>query len=242
MISFELVRPCAETKRSCAGTGPEKGMVIHMSKKQALTEFHRGSILAAAERLFAERGTEKTTMDDIAREAEYSKATLYVYFQSKEEIVNAILLSGMVLLQKKIKEAIESNSNWFQAYDAVCDAIIRFYGENPTAYEAATGDLPLEASTEELNKGLKDIMRVGDETNEILANFLERGAAEGAVRIELPPAETVLLFWSALSGMVGMAERKDQYVMRSIGLDRETFLKHGARMLLDSITKGRTLG
>ena len=31
-----------------------------MSKKQALTEFHRGSILAAAERLFAEKGTEKT--------------------------------------------------------------------------------------------------------------------------------------------------------------------------------------
>ena len=69
-----------------------------MSKKQALTEFHRGSILAAAERLFAEKGTDKTTMDDIAREAEYSKATLYVYFQSKEEIINAILLSGMVLL------------------------------------------------------------------------------------------------------------------------------------------------
>ena len=45
-----------------------------MSKKQALTEFHRGSILAAAERLFAEKGTEKTTMDDIAREAESSKA------------------------------------------------------------------------------------------------------------------------------------------------------------------------
>ena len=76
-----------------------------MSKKQALTEFHRGSILAAAERLFAEKGTEKTTMDDIAKEAEYSKATLYVYFQSKEEIIGAILLSGMVLLSKKLRDA-----------------------------------------------------------------------------------------------------------------------------------------
>ena len=107
-----------------------------MSKKQALTEFHRGSILAAAERLFAEKGTEKTTMDDIAREAEYSKATLYVYFQSKEEIINAILLSGMVLLKKKLHEAIESHTDWFQAYDAVCQAIVRFYDENPTALES----------------------------------------------------------------------------------------------------------
>ena len=107
-----------------------------MSKKQALTEFHRGSKLAAAERLFAEKGIEKTTMDDIARVAEYSKATLYVYFQSKEEIVNAILLSGMVLLKKKIHEALESNHEWLQAYDAVCRTIVRFYDDNPTAYDA----------------------------------------------------------------------------------------------------------
>ena len=134
--------------------------MIEMSKKQALTEFHRGSILAAAERLFAEKGTEKTTMDDIAREAEYSKATLYVYFQSKEEIINAILLSGMVLLKKKIHEAIESHSDWYQAYDAVCRAIVRFYDENPTAYDAATGAMPLSQASDEAKKGVADIQRV----------------------------------------------------------------------------------
>ena len=97
-----------------------------MSKKQALTEFHRGSILAAAERLFTEKGTEKTTMDDIAREAEYSKATLYVYFQSKEEIINAILLSGMLLLKTKIHDAIEGRASWLVAYDDLCMSIGRF--------------------------------------------------------------------------------------------------------------------
>ncbi|MFQ7454175.1 MAG: TetR/AcrR family transcriptional regulator [Flavonifractor plautii] len=157
-----------------------------MSKKQALTEFHRGSILAAAERLFAEKGTEKTTMDDIAREAEYSKATLYVYFQSKEEIINAILLSGMVLLKKKIHEAIESHSDWYQAYDAVCRSIVRFYDENPTAYDAATGTMPLVQEADETQKGVADILRVSGEIDEELAAFLVRGAAEGAVRSQLP--------------------------------------------------------
>jgi|GEM_PF-731209 len=145
-----------------------------MSKKQALTEFHRGSILAAAERLFAEKGTEKTTMDDIAREAEYSKATLYVYFQSKEEIINAILLSGMVLLKKKIHEAIESHSDWYQAYDAVCRSIVRFYDENPTAYDAATGTMPLVQEADETQKGVADILRVSGEIDEELAAFLTR--------------------------------------------------------------------
>ena len=212
-----------------------------MSKKQALTEFHRGSILAAAERLFAAKGTEKTTMDDIARESEYSKATLYVYFQSKEEIVNAILLSSMVLLQKKIQAAVEHYGSWIQAYDAVCDAIIRFYGDNPTAYDNAIWEVPVNVEPDKMDKGRRDILQVGDATNAMLADFLRRGAAEGVVRIELPPNETVLLFWAALSGMVRMADSKNGYMGRSLGLSRDEFLRHGARMLLDAITKGRTV-
>lgn len=208
-----------------------------MSKKQALTEFHRGSILAAAERLFAEKGIEGTTMDDIAREAEYSKATLYVYFQSKEEIINAILLSSMILLQKKIREAIARSTGWYEGYDAVCSAIIRFYGENPTAYDAVSGELEVSSSGE--SKSVKDILRVSDETDGILADFLDRGVREGAVRTTLPTAEVVQLFWAALSGMVRMAEHKAASMERSIGVDRETFLQHGAQLLLGAITTGR---
>lgn len=208
-----------------------------MSKKQALTEFHRGSILAAAERLFAEKGTEKTTMDDIAREAEYSKATLYVYFQSKEEIINAILLSGMLLLKKKICEAIEGHSSWLEAYDAVCLSIVRFYNENPTAYDAATGALTPAARGEEAPKGVADILRVGQEIDGVLAAFLERGSREGIVCAQMPAMETVLLFWAGLAGMVRAAYYRSGYIQETIGLDRETFLQHGSRLLLRAMTR-----
>ena len=209
-----------------------------MSKKQALTEFHRGSILAAAERLFAEKGIDGTTMDDIAREAEYSKATLYVYFQSKEEIVNAILLSSMILLQKKIREAIERSAGWLEGYHAVCNAIIRFYGDNPTAYDAASGELEAAVDSVEA-KSLRDILHTSDETNTMLAAFLERGVREGILRADLPVAEIVQLFWASLSGMVRMAERKASYISKTVGVDRETFLTHGAQFLLQAITAGK---
>ena len=209
-----------------------------MSKKQALTEFHRGSILAAAERLFAEKGTERTTMDDIAREAEYSKATLYVYFQSKVEIINAILLSGMVLLKKKIHEAIESHEDWLEAYGAVCSALIRFYDENPTAYDAATGGMQLEQ--EEDTKGVTEILRVSREIDEELASFLERGVAAGAVCSDLKPAETVLLFWAALSGVVRMGSSREGYIGRISGLSREEFLRSGTQLLLRALTDGHS--
>lgn len=205
-----------------------------MSKKQALTEFHRGSILAAAERLFTEKGTDKTTMDDIAREAEYSKATLYVYFQSKEEIINAILLSGMLLLKTKIHEAVESHPGWFEAYDALCQAIIRFCEENPTAYEAATGAVSSSAGGP--SKSMADILRVNREIDQELSAFLARGVEEGVVRLQLPPGEIVLLFWSALAGMVRTANSRSEYIRDSVGLDREAYLRHGTQLLLCALT------
>ena len=50
------------------------------------TETRRNAIIEAATRVFLKNGFEKTTMSDIADELGGSKATLYGYFSSKEEL------------------------------------------------------------------------------------------------------------------------------------------------------------
>jgi len=49
----------------------------------------RTDILDAAIRAFTRSGLHATTMQDIAREAGYTAASLYTYFKSKQEIVDA---------------------------------------------------------------------------------------------------------------------------------------------------------
>lgn len=50
------------------------------------TEARRTAIIEAATRVFMKNGFEKTTMSDVADELGGSKATLYGYFSSKEEL------------------------------------------------------------------------------------------------------------------------------------------------------------
>jgi AcrR family transcriptional regulator len=50
----------------------------------------RLDILEASVRAFARTGLHSTTMQDIAREAGYTAASLYTYFKSKQEIVDAM--------------------------------------------------------------------------------------------------------------------------------------------------------
>lgn len=49
-------------------------------------------ILAAAHEQFLEHGFDSITMDMVARQATVSKATLYAYFTSKEELFTAVMV------------------------------------------------------------------------------------------------------------------------------------------------------
>ena len=64
-------------------------------RKKEPRSVHRENIVSAASALFMEKGIAATSMDDIAKAAGYSKATLYVYFENKEEIVGILVLNSM---------------------------------------------------------------------------------------------------------------------------------------------------
>ena len=64
----------------------------------------RAEILKAAERVFQKWGSNKTTMEDIAREAGKGKSTLYYYYQSKEEIFDAVVIVEFEKILQKAKE------------------------------------------------------------------------------------------------------------------------------------------
>ena len=51
----------------------------------------KNRILEGALRVFNEVGIEKTTMDEIAIESGFGKATLYYYFSSKDEVFVEIM-------------------------------------------------------------------------------------------------------------------------------------------------------
>jgi AcrR family transcriptional regulator len=67
----------------------------------------RAEIIKAAECVFQKWGINKTTMEDIAHEAGKGKSTLYYYYQSKEEIFDAVVISEFEKILKKAKELAE---------------------------------------------------------------------------------------------------------------------------------------
>ncbi|RLE13155.1 TetR/AcrR family transcriptional regulator [Candidatus Aerophobetes bacterium] len=63
-------------------------------------------ILNVAQKLFAQYGFKKTTLDEIARSAHITKSSIYYYFDSKEDIFRAVLEKENRLWSQKIREVI----------------------------------------------------------------------------------------------------------------------------------------
>jgi len=72
-------------------------------KREKRKENRKNTILTAARRLFFEQGFKAVTIDNIAAKAEVSKGSIYLCFESKEEIYAQILISDNIALYERIK-------------------------------------------------------------------------------------------------------------------------------------------
>src|SRR6516225_5249986 len=101
---------CASNNRTWpANTSPGTRILIQCIRASlrcggSMAEDMRNRILDATERLLARLGYQKTTMDDIAREAGIGKRTIYLHFPSKEEVA----LGSIDRIVERLKERLQT--------------------------------------------------------------------------------------------------------------------------------------
>jgi AcrR family transcriptional regulator len=66
-------------------------LATRTTKKEMVTAFRTREILAAARRVMERYGPETATMEEIAAAAGVAKGTVYLYFQSKDELIQALI-------------------------------------------------------------------------------------------------------------------------------------------------------
>jgi len=78
------------------------------TKKELVTAFRTREILAAARRVMYRHGLEAFTMEEIASAAGVAKGTIYLYFQGKEELIQALMSQVGENLLLDLKAVIDS--------------------------------------------------------------------------------------------------------------------------------------
>ena len=196
-------------------------------KKDAVAALHRENIVRAAAALFAQKGFDASSIDDIARESGYSRRTIYIYGKSKENLLCLAIAQELRTLRDGLRRTQEI-SGFFAQYDAICAELLAFHRRCPlstsVARKSAVSDNPLPA--EQL------ILSLGTEINALLADFLAQGQREGLVRPDVFPALDAQLLTTSLEAQFSLWDTRKDYLISVFSLDEKAFLARVREQLL----------
>lgn len=88
-------------------------------------EFIKERIVLAYYRLLPNRGFSRVTMDELASEAGLSKRTIYRYFSSKEEIIEAVIDSFLKMMGEKADKVLESEKQPEEIFKSIINTLVK---------------------------------------------------------------------------------------------------------------------
>lgn len=204
-------------------------------RKKEPRNVHRENIASAASALFMEKGIAATSMDDISKVAGYSKATLYVYFENKEEIVGILVLNSMKKLYDYISSALVQQETTKARYDFICQGLVQYQEEFPFYFKMVLDKINIDFESHDYLPEEKKTYQIGEEINEKIKHFLLSGMEKGDLRSDLEIMPAIFNFWGMLSGIIQLAANKEEYIKKSMGLSKKQFLEYGFSLIYYSI-------
>ena len=203
---------------------------------------HRKNIAEAAQRLFAAKGIESTSMNEIAKESGYSKATLYVYYKDKEELVGVLVLESMQKLYDYLSRALEDVGDVSECFHRICSAFVDYQEEYPFYFKMALESINIDFETTRFLPEEKETFLIGERINALFIDFFEQGIRSGSFREELEVFPTIFAMWGMISGVILLSVNKQEYIAMQMKKTKREFLEQGFDLLYQSILSEKERG
>jgi len=151
----------------------------------------RQELIDAAERLFMEKGYEHTAISDIVKELNLAQGTLYYYFSSKEDILEAVVEKSIADLEQSVKRLIQDeDADEVALLNEAINEILRFVSQRNDFIDFLHQDINAVMHAKLEKATVERIVP-------ILSQLVAKGNTKGRFDIE-NPTETVLFLSTAL--------------------------------------------
>ncbi|WP_166263202.1 TetR/AcrR family transcriptional regulator [Marinobacter caseinilyticus] len=193
------------------------------------------AILDAAEQVFSEKGYERTSMDDIARTANLSRALLYVYFKDKSAIQRGIMLRAGESLRQRFAEACSTATTGLGKVSAIGQAYYSFYQEQPDYFAALTQAATAMQDADDVQA--EQMSCCEGKTMELMVQAIRDGLDDGSLCRERihDPLQTALYLRGALHGVVMLCQQEMAEPGPLANYPSQSLIEHTMVMLMSSI-------
>ncbi|WP_019632450.1 TetR/AcrR family transcriptional regulator [Actinomadura atramentaria] len=153
------------------------------------TEERRADLLDAAEAIAVERGVDALTVDQVTARAGVSKGTFYLYFKSKDEVLEGLrdrYVAGFLVRQDAAVARAAPGDHLARVQEWVTSALVDYVEDHRLHDVVFQHRPPVEDAGEHLPVAA-------------VARLLDEGVAAGAFALP-DPAATAIVLYSAVHG------------------------------------------
>ena len=206
-------------------------------RREEEKERRREEILDAAERIFAEKGFDSATMDQVAKEARVSRALVYVYFKDKESLFLGICFRGLSTLRDLFQAARERYPRGAEQVRAIGQAYRHFSEQYPVHFAALSR---FEAKEPDLDPSNPDsqaleLLNIGKKVHEQTVLALLQGQQDGSIKKDLGNLMQVsIMLWGFTHGTIQLARTKCAF-MQAMGIDQMSFMDQALDLVMQAL-------
>jgi len=158
-------------------------------------------------------------MNLLAESTELNKATLYLYFEDKDDLVDAVVYEGLVLLEKEHQEAERPALSGFDKVTDLVRTTFAFYKKHAAYFYALNHQERRKAA----DRRDTPFAAKGDEVaarifNRIAAG-LQQGIREGSVRQGIDVNMFMVLLYAQMYGVTHTIHAKEDIYRDMFNLD-----------------------
>ena len=194
-------------------------------------ENRKNAILKAARKLFFERGFKSVTVDLIAAKAEVSKGSIYLYFDSKEEIYTQILISANIERHKEIENFAKQDGVASDLLLAFARDYVDFFFENKELFRILMTFM-LHADNMNLTEDQNtQLIHTTNENIRVISELLQKGIDSGEFTPDLDIRQAQNAVWGLFNGIIslyiytGAPDKRAERIHTTVSRSLITYLK-----------------
>lgn len=199
----------------------------------------RTEVLDAARQLFFDQGYRGTTIQQIASRAGYSKRTVYLDFQNKDELFMSLCAEGGELILVLLEQITSDELSVEESIDQLLDVFVSFSREHDEYFRMIFSEATPEIianCTEPMRRRVAELER---SCFGYVVGWVERAVRDGLI-MDVDPWEAAGIFVGSATGIILLSMGGSQTVYTK--KTRESLVKQAIRIYWQGLRAGRKAG
>ena len=204
-----------------------------LSRKEKEKQTREEDIINAAEKIFTLMSYNGASMEEIAKEAQFTRKTIYQYFADKDDLYYAVIARGFSGLLSYFQEDIQDGHNGFEKLQRLMSAYYRFYRDFPSTFNLMTY-VGYIKSNKEITIKQQEFNKITELLPKEVSKVIEEGKADGSIRTDIDTMSATYSAEFLTTGFFHMLSVSGKTFTDHFSLNQENFVLFNMNLLCDS--------